>query len=200
MSRACSRALRPITSIACRTRSGEGSAAPRICTHPRIAFKGVRSSCESTARNSSLARLAVSASTRARCARASSSSRSTAARRSAETSMKTAIAPLVSPPDLVTGQNADDVAYFVVDDKLVDVVTRDGRRFGADQTLGELELQLPPGAFFRINRQYLVRAEAITGFRPFVKGRLCVELSPPAKDDVVVSQENAGRFRAWLGG
>jgi DNA-binding LytR/AlgR family response regulator len=94
----------------------------------------------------------------------------------------------------------DEVAYFVVDDKLVDVVTRDGRRFGADQTLGELEQLLPAGAFFRINRQYLVRAEAITGFRPFVKGRICVELTPPTRDDVVVSQENAGRFRAWLGG
>jgi DNA-binding LytR/AlgR family response regulator len=93
----------------------------------------------------------------------------------------------------------DEVAYFVVDDKLVDVVTRDGRRFGADQTLGELEQQLPPGAFFRINRQYLVRAEAITGFRPHLKGRIAVELSPPTKDDVVISQENAGRFRVWIG-
>jgi DNA-binding LytR/AlgR family response regulator len=93
----------------------------------------------------------------------------------------------------------DEVAYFVVDDKLVDVVTRDGRRFGADQTLGELEQQLPPGAFFRVNRQYLVRAEAITGFRPHLKGRIAVELSPPTKDDVVISQENAGRFRVWIG-
>lgn len=93
----------------------------------------------------------------------------------------------------------DEVAYFVVDDKLVDVVTRDGRRFGADQTLGELEQQLPPDVFFRVNRQYLVRAEAITGFRPHLKGRIAIELAPPAKDDVVISQENAGRFRQWIG-
>ena len=93
----------------------------------------------------------------------------------------------------------EDVAYFVVDDKLVDVVTRDGRRFGVDQTLGELELELDSGEFFRVNRQYLVRASAITGFRPHVKGRVALELTPPTKDDVVVSQENAGRFRAWIG-
>lgn len=94
----------------------------------------------------------------------------------------------------------DDVAYFVVDDKLVDVVTRDGKRFGVDRALGELEAELDPDEFFRVNRQYLVRAAAVAGFRPFIKGRLLVDLAPPAAGDVVVSQENASRFRIWLGG
>ena len=58
----CSLAFRPMTSIAWRTRSAE-SMAPccSIWTQPRIAFSGVRSSCESVPRNSSFSRLASSA-------------------------------------------------------------------------------------------------------------------------------------------
>jgi two-component system LytT family response regulator len=94
----------------------------------------------------------------------------------------------------------EQVAYFVVDDKLVDVVTRDGRRFGVDRTLGELEAELDPSEFFRVNRQYLVAAAAVGGFRPFAKGKLLVDLVPVPASEVVVSQENAARFRAWLAG
>src|SRR5262245_42432406 len=90
----------------------------------------------------------------------------------------------------------DEVAYFVVIDKLVEVVTRDARRFDVDQTLGELERDLA-GEVFRVNRQYLVHASAIAGFRPFVKGKLLVELAPATAEAVVSSQENAARFRAW---
>ncbi|MEO8702385.1 MAG: LytTR family DNA-binding domain-containing protein [Kofleriaceae bacterium] len=94
----------------------------------------------------------------------------------------------------------DQVAYFVVDDKLVDVVARDGRRFGLDRTLGELEAELTGGEFFRVNRQYLVAAAAVTGFRPWPKGKLLVELAPATTAEVIVSQDNAARFRSWLRG
>jgi DNA-binding LytR/AlgR family response regulator len=92
-----------------------------------------------------------------------------------------------------------EVAYFAVDDKLVDVITRDARRFAVDQTLAELESELD-AEFFRVNRQYLVHAAAVAGFRPHAKGKLLVELVPPTRGEVIVSQENAARFRAWLAG
>jgi DNA-binding LytR/AlgR family response regulator len=94
----------------------------------------------------------------------------------------------------------DQVAYFVVEDKLVDVVTRDGRRYSLDRPLGELEAELDPAEFFRVNRQYLVAAAAVAGFRPHVKGKLFVELAPAPPTEVIVSQDNAARFRAWLRG
>lgn len=94
----------------------------------------------------------------------------------------------------------EQVAYFAVDDKQAEVVTREGQRFEIDQTLAELEAALDPARFFRVNRQYLVAAAAIEGFRPHIKGKLLVELAPSPSSDVVVSQENAARFRAWLRG
>jgi DNA-binding LytR/AlgR family response regulator len=94
----------------------------------------------------------------------------------------------------------DRVAYFVVDDKQTRVVTHAGQRYEIDQPLAELEAALDTTGFFRVNRQYLVAAVAVTGFRPFVKGKLLVELAPPPSDHVIVSQENAAKFRDWLRG
>ena len=106
---------------------------------------------------------------------------------------------LVRRRDAFVALSLDEVAYFVVDDKLVDVVTRDARRFAVDRTLGDLEAELDGAEFFRVNRQYLVHASAVASFRPFVKGKLVVELAPAAGGEVIVSQENAARFRTWLG-
>lgn len=94
----------------------------------------------------------------------------------------------------------DDVAYFAVQDKLGRLVTRTGEHYELDRTLAELEAELDPTRFFRLNRQYLAQASAVARVHPYVKGRLLVELVPATTDDVVVSQENAARLRTWLGG
>ena len=93
-----------------------------------------------------------------------------------------------------------EVAYFGVRDGLTELVHRDGRRLSFDRTLSELEAELVDAGLFRLNRQFLAHVDAVRGFRPYFKGRLLVELDPPAGEDVVVSQPNAARFRAWLEG
>ena len=92
------------------------------------------------------------------------------------------------------------VAYFAVDEQQAEVVTRDGQRYELDQTLAELEAALDPVRFFRLNRQYLVAAASVEGFRRHLKGKLQISLSPAPPCEVIVSQENAERFRAWLRG
>jgi hypothetical protein len=73
-------ALRSMASSARSVRAGSSVAVLKIRAQPYTALSGVRSSWESRARNSSLARLAVSASARADCALAiaSSNARATA--------------------------------------------------------------------------------------------------------------------------
>jgi DNA-binding LytR/AlgR family response regulator len=93
-----------------------------------------------------------------------------------------------------------EVAYFGVRDGLTQLVHRDGRRLELDRTLSDIELELAGAGLFRLNRQFLAQPEAVRGFRAYFKGRLIVELQPPASEDVVVSQPNAARFRSWLEG
>lgn len=91
-----------------------------------------------------------------------------------------------------------EAAYFYSDDKLTFLVARDGQRYLLDAPLAELESGLDPHEFFRLNRQYLASASAIASFRPIGKGKLLVELAPKARSEIIVSQEKAGPFRAWL--
>ncbi len=89
-------------------------------------------------------------------------------------------------------------AYFISSDKLCFVVTEGGERILLDTPLADLEQELDPDAFFRANRQCIVSAKAVKGFRAAGKGRLVLMLSPDPRAEVLVSQERAQRFREWL--
>jgi DNA-binding LytR/AlgR family response regulator len=92
-----------------------------------------------------------------------------------------------------------DAAWFTTEHKLTLLVQRDGTRLIVDESLGALETRLAPGQrFFRANRQFLVQVDAVASFRSAGKGRLLLTLRPPADDDVLVSQEAAPSFRAWI--
>ena len=91
-----------------------------------------------------------------------------------------------------------EAAYFVSDDKLTFLVARDGQRFLVDSPLANLESELDPRDFFRVNRQVLASAAAIASFRPIGKGKLLLDLAPRTRAEVIVSQERAADFRSWL--
>ncbi|MEO5881977.1 MAG: LytTR family DNA-binding domain-containing protein [Caldimonas sp.] len=95
----------------------------------------------------------------------------------------------------------EDVAWFVSVDKTTWAVGSDGRRHAVDASLAELEVQLDPQRFFRINRQVIVAAPAVRGFRPSGKGRLELQLVPAATGTATLSvtPERATAFQKWLG-
>ena len=94
---------------------------------------------------------------------------------------------------------AEDIAYVFTVDKLVFLVTDAGMRYVLDRPLAELEGELDPARFFRANRAWLVHIDAVARCRPCGKGKLLLNLRPPVDNEVVVSQERAAAFRAWLG-
>lgn len=91
-----------------------------------------------------------------------------------------------------------DVAYFKSDDRLTLAVERSGRASIIDRTLGELERELDPARFFRANRAFLVQVDAVAAFRSGGRGRLAVSLVPEPAEEVLVSQENAAAFQAFV--
>lgn len=91
----------------------------------------------------------------------------------------------------------EDVAYFHKE-LVVRLVTCNGCTFSVSQSLDDLEQELDPAVFFRINRQILARVDSIKRATRHFKGRLEVELAPPLKEPVLVSQERASEFKTWL--
>lgn len=92
-----------------------------------------------------------------------------------------------------------DIAYFFSEQKLVFLVTHSGHKHLMEKSLTELEQELNSPRFFRANRAWLVAVEAVARCSTHGKGKLCLELRPPAVDPPVVSQERAEECRRWLG-
>ncbi|MFY0685704.1 MAG: response regulator transcription factor [Cyclobacteriaceae bacterium] len=92
----------------------------------------------------------------------------------------------------------EKISYFFSQNKLTYIVTKDGKKLPTDQTLETLDEQLDPGTFYRANRQFIVGYDSISELHPYFKGRIKVELQPPADQELVVSAEKTREFKSWL--
>jgi DNA-binding LytR/AlgR family response regulator len=93
----------------------------------------------------------------------------------------------------------DDIAYFYAAHKVVCMLDNRGQKFILDQSLTDIEKQIDPTQFFRVNRKYLIQLSAIKKIRSYPKSKLQLEIEPTISEDVIVSQENAGPFKQWMG-
>ena len=90
-------------------------------------------------------------------------------------------------------------AYCYADGKLCYAVDFTSNKYLLEYNLSQLEEQLQPSRFCRINRHLLVNIDAVTKVHTWLGGRLKLELSPPTNADTVVSRERVNGFKEWLG-
>lgn len=93
----------------------------------------------------------------------------------------------------------EQAAYCFADGKLCYAVDFDGNKFLLEYNLSQLDEQLPPNNFYRINRHLLVNIEAVQKVHTWLGGRLKLELQPSTTADTVVSRERVNGFKDWLG-
>lgn len=93
-----------------------------------------------------------------------------------------------------------EIAYFLSNDGTTELHTRNGKRHLIDQPLDEIEAQLDPRNFHRLNRQCIACVECIAMVHQHFNGKLKVELRPAAPVEVMVSRERAKGFKDWLDG
>ena len=93
----------------------------------------------------------------------------------------------------------DDIAYFYATHKLVCMVDNKNQKYILDQSLAEIEKQLDPSCFYRINRKYFVNQNAIKKIKSYPKSKLQLELEPAVSDEIIISQENVAAFKEWMG-
>ena len=95
----------------------------------------------------------------------------------------------------------EEILYFYHESKIVWLKRRDLKKYAVDFTLEELEGQLDPKRFFRLNRRYLAAFESIKQIVNYSNQRLRLSLpDPPDEEPIVVSRERASDFRRWLEG
>jgi DNA-binding LytR/AlgR family response regulator len=105
---------------------------------------------------------------------------------------------LVKQADRLLTINESNVQWLMADGNLVHLCTDTGERYIIDDPLDELETLLAPGHFFRLNRQYIARINAINQIHNHFNGRLKINLAHCKDNEVFVSREKAGPFKKWL--
>jgi DNA-binding LytR/AlgR family response regulator len=93
----------------------------------------------------------------------------------------------------------ENAAYCFADGKLCYAVDFNGTKYLLESNLSQLEEQLQPDNFYRINRHLLVNIEAVKKVHTWLGGRLKVEIHPPTTAETVVSRERVNGFKEWLG-
>jgi DNA-binding LytR/AlgR family response regulator len=93
----------------------------------------------------------------------------------------------------------EDVVLFYTQNRVVFVVDKEDRRYIYNKSLSELEEELDPHEFFRVNRQYILHIDAIKSFKPYERGKLQIRLNLENNSHmIVVSQHTAPAFKKWI--
>ncbi len=92
----------------------------------------------------------------------------------------------------------DDVQCFYSMEKYSFLQNNEGRDYGINYSLDQLEDLLDPARFFRINRKFIVSFSAISDIISYSNSRLLVKLHTNNSDDLIVSREKVQDFKLWL--
>ncbi len=93
----------------------------------------------------------------------------------------------------------NQIAYIFSDSKQSFAVAFDGKQYPLDYCLEQLESQLSPEQFFRVNRKVIVNIEAVSRLGSEDGGRLQVFLTPKPGFEVMVSRLKATELKNWMG-
>ena len=94
--------------------------------------------------------------------------------------------------------NTEEISFFGAEEGVVFAFDTAGKKNMLNEsTLKEIEMQLNPSDFFRINRSELVQKHHIERIERYNKNTLSVQIKGQ-KDHLITSQSNTSAFRKWI--
>jgi len=92
-----------------------------------------------------------------------------------------------------------DIAYFYAEEQVTFIHTLSGKRHICDYTLDSIEKMINSDVFFRINRQFIININCISGIHPYFNSRLKLNIKPEIDKEIIVSRDKTKAFKLWLG-
>jgi DNA-binding LytR/AlgR family response regulator len=105
---------------------------------------------------------------------------------------------VVKMGDRIKHVESKEIAYFYSEDKVTFIITTAGDRFMLNYSLEQLENMMNPDEFYRLNRKYIARIDAIATIDKYFNSRLKIGLKPEVEDDVLISRTKVSDFLNWL--
>ncbi len=92
----------------------------------------------------------------------------------------------------------EEICFFRSEAKAVFITLKDAKRYLVDYTLDQVVTMVDPNLFFRINRAYIIRIDAIRDIVSYSNSRLRLVLHVVDDPDMIVARERVTDFKAWL--
>jgi DNA-binding LytR/AlgR family response regulator len=92
-----------------------------------------------------------------------------------------------------------EISYFHICERSVFINDYQGKDYGIDYSLEQLQGMLDPRKFFRINRECIVNIDAITLINSYSSSRLQLNIKNRDQRDIfVVSRDKVSEFKKWI--
>lgn len=105
---------------------------------------------------------------------------------------------LINKSDELKILYADEINYISKEDGNVLAFTDDAKPYILPMTMSELETELDPKKFFRINRQYIANVKAIKKINVFFSSKLIIRLKGCPDNNIIISKEKTALLKKWL--
>ncbi|HRW62903.1 MAG TPA: LytTR family DNA-binding domain-containing protein [Bacteroidales bacterium] len=92
-----------------------------------------------------------------------------------------------------------DIAYIYSDNKITFAVDFNKKEHTLDYTLEQMESELNPDQFYRLNRKIIANIDAIVKVSNDEGGKLKVFTKPETNFEITVSRLKASEFKSWMG-
>lgn len=91
-----------------------------------------------------------------------------------------------------------DVSHITIRDGVVRLCTLEGKSHTLNMTLEEVESQLDPQRFMRVNRQFIISAAAVQKLSTYFMGKMRVYMNAAPDEEIIVSKDKVATVKRWL--
>ncbi len=94
--------------------------------------------------------------------------------------------------------SSEAITCFFSENKGTYLRTDDGRNYLLETTLDNLEDEICPKTFFRVNRKFYLNINHIKDIIAYSNSRLKIKIQNPLEEDIIVARERVRDFKQWL--
>jgi DNA-binding LytR/AlgR family response regulator len=94
--------------------------------------------------------------------------------------------------------SSDDIECFYSENKATYLHVNTNRNYLIDGALEQVQTELDPENFFRVNRTFIVQINAIKDIVAYSNSRLKIILNSYSETEIIVSRERVKEFKNWI--
>ena len=91
-----------------------------------------------------------------------------------------------------------NVSHITIRDGVVRLCSLEGKYHTLNMTLEEVESQLDPQRFMRVNRQFIISAAAVQKLSTYFLGKMRIHMNAAPDEEIIVSKDKVATVKRWL--